>query len=173
MKTEQEIQEASDKDIKIRTKAARKEIAAQVVFQIATKKELAEFEKVVRPAQKRWQEFSTPHRAILNTKILAIRKDQDEAIGELQANWENCPKCETPYGRYDTFCCNDKCKINLLTYSKIKGIVDIKEDNKKISSDNIESSQITNVAGQCPECGSLLTHQEGCYICRACGYTKC
>jgi ribonucleoside-diphosphate reductase alpha chain len=30
-----------------------------------------------------------------------------------------------------------------------------------------------NQAGQCPDCGGLLIHQEGCYICTACGYTKC
>jgi ribonucleoside-diphosphate reductase alpha chain len=30
-----------------------------------------------------------------------------------------------------------------------------------------------NLAGQCPDCGSLLVYQEGCFICTACGYTKC
>jgi len=30
-----------------------------------------------------------------------------------------------------------------------------------------------NLAGQCPECGNLLIYQEGCFICQACGYTKC
>ena len=30
-----------------------------------------------------------------------------------------------------------------------------------------------NLAGQCPECSSMLIYQEGCFICRACGYTKC
>jgi len=30
-----------------------------------------------------------------------------------------------------------------------------------------------NIAGQCPECGSLLANEEGCYKCHACGYTKC
>jgi ribonucleoside-diphosphate reductase alpha chain len=32
---------------------------------------------------------------------------------------------------------------------------------------------VKNVAGQCPECGSLLVYQEGCFICSGCGYTKC
>ncbi|MFC1987274.1 vitamin B12-dependent ribonucleotide reductase [Chloroflexota bacterium] len=30
-----------------------------------------------------------------------------------------------------------------------------------------------NIAGQCPECGSLLAYQEGCFVCHGCGYTKC
>jgi ribonucleoside-diphosphate reductase alpha chain len=30
-----------------------------------------------------------------------------------------------------------------------------------------------NLGGQCPDCGSLLAFQEGCFICPACGYTKC
>ena len=30
-----------------------------------------------------------------------------------------------------------------------------------------------NIAGQCPECGSLIAYQEGCFVCHSCGYTKC
>ncbi|MBM3158132.1 MAG: TSCPD domain-containing protein, partial [Chloroflexi bacterium] len=30
-----------------------------------------------------------------------------------------------------------------------------------------------NIAGQCPDCSSILIFQEGCFICQACGYTKC
>ena len=32
---------------------------------------------------------------------------------------------------------------------------------------------VKNVAGQCPECASLLVYQEGCLVCPSCGYTKC
>jgi ribonucleoside-diphosphate reductase alpha chain len=35
------------------------------------------------------------------------------------------------------------------------------------------SGPIRNIAGQCPDCGGLLRYQEGCFICPACGYTKC
>ena len=35
------------------------------------------------------------------------------------------------------------------------------------------AGHIGNMAGQCPDCGSLLVFQEGCFICQACGYTKC
>ncbi|HEY82398.1 MAG TPA: vitamin B12-dependent ribonucleotide reductase [Dehalococcoidia bacterium] len=30
-----------------------------------------------------------------------------------------------------------------------------------------------NLAGQCPDCSNMLVYQEGCFICRVCGYTKC
>ncbi len=30
-----------------------------------------------------------------------------------------------------------------------------------------------NLAGQCPECSNMLVYQEGCFVCPACGYTKC
>ena len=32
---------------------------------------------------------------------------------------------------------------------------------------------VKNIAGQCPDCGSVLVYQEGCFICPGCGYTKC
>jgi len=171
MKTEQEIQEVDGKAQKINNKANKAEKAAQLTFNEATKEESDEFEKVVRPAQKRWQEFSAPHREALRTKLLAIKKVRDEAIAELQIDWGNCPKCGTSYGRYEVFCRNDVCRINLNTYSEVKGVADSTKDNSKMSSSR--SSSTPNVAGQCPECGNLLVHQEGCYICPACGYTKC
>ena len=36
-----------------------------------------------------------------------------------------------------------------------------------------ETTRVTNIAGQCPDCGGLLRYQEGCFICPACAYTKC
>jgi ribonucleoside-diphosphate reductase alpha chain len=42
------------------------------------------------------------------------------------------------------------------------------------SREEIENSVATgNVVGQCPDCGNLLVYQEGCFLCRSCGYTKC
>ena len=35
------------------------------------------------------------------------------------------------------------------------------------------SESVKSLAGQCPECGSLLIYQEGCDICPNCGFTKC
>ncbi len=37
----------------------------------------------------------------------------------------------------------------------------------------LEDYGAKNLAGQCPDCGSLLVFQEGCFVCPGCGYTKC
>jgi ribonucleoside-diphosphate reductase alpha chain len=37
----------------------------------------------------------------------------------------------------------------------------------------VGSVNAVNVAGQCPDCGTLLVYQEGCFLCPGCGYTKC
>jgi len=55
-----------------------------------------------------------------------------------------------------------------VTDHKHKGATAIKENPKADVGVGIR-----NLAGQCPECASLLVYQEGCLICPACGYTKC
>jgi len=48
------------------------------------------------------------------------------------------------------------------------------DSNNTIKSNNPTGpSPKGNIAGQCPDCGSLLIFQEGCFICPGCGYTKC
>jgi ribonucleoside-diphosphate reductase alpha chain len=37
----------------------------------------------------------------------------------------------------------------------------------------VKSTKVGNVVGVCPDCGGALRHQEGCVVCRACGYSKC
>lgn len=39
-----------------------------------------------------------------------------------------------------------------------------KEDDKK---------EKTPVVNECPDCGSILIYQEGCYHCPFCGYGRC
>jgi len=43
----------------------------------------------------------------------------------------------------------------------------------KMSSKTEDFGLVRNIAGQCPDCGGLLAYQEGCFVCPACGYTKC
>jgi ribonucleoside-diphosphate reductase alpha chain len=37
----------------------------------------------------------------------------------------------------------------------------------------VDYGLVKNIAGQCPDCTSILVYQEGCFICPGCGYTKC
>jgi ribonucleoside-diphosphate reductase alpha chain len=36
-----------------------------------------------------------------------------------------------------------------------------------------DTAFINNVVGVCPDCGGALIHEEGCVVCKICGYTKC
>jgi ribonucleoside-diphosphate reductase alpha chain len=42
--------------------------------------------------------------------------------------------------------------------------------NNVTASAFVESGPMTGV---CPECGGVLAHEEGCMVCRACGFSKC
>jgi ribonucleoside-diphosphate reductase alpha chain len=33
--------------------------------------------------------------------------------------------------------------------------------------------KLGTVVGVCPDCGAALRHEEGCVVCRSCGYSKC
>ena len=53
-----------------------------------------------------------------------------------------------------------------------------KYTKKEETAGNSETSSknpglVRSWAGQCPDCGGPLIHQEGCNICLACGFTKC
>jgi len=79
----------------------------------------------------------------------------------------------------------DKGHATLSCSDAIAGVLERHKNNslglaeakpKATTKDNPKSltvSAIKNLAGQCPECASLLVYQEGCLICPACGYTKC
>ncbi len=41
------------------------------------------------------------------------------------------------------------------------------------SAKTADAGSLKNTAGQCPECATLLSYQEGCFVCPGCGYTKC
>jgi len=37
----------------------------------------------------------------------------------------------------------------------------------------IQLGSTKNIAGMCPDCGSILEHESGCVVCHSCGYSKC
>ncbi|NTV52456.1 MAG: vitamin B12-dependent ribonucleotide reductase [Candidatus Firestonebacteria bacterium] len=47
-----------------------------------------------------------------------------------------------------------------------------KEDTEDIPSSH-GLSALDKLAGACPECGGTLEHEEGCMLCRTCGFSRC
>jgi len=38
---------------------------------------------------------------------------------------------------------------------------------------NTDFKEPTAMMGVCPECGSVMSHEEGCLNCHSCGFSKC
>lgn len=47
------------------------------------------------------------------------------------------------------------------------------EELEKRSPHTMIEDKLGNVVGVCPDCGASLRHEEGCVVCRGCGYSKC
>ena len=47
------------------------------------------------------------------------------------------------------------------------------EESEKRSPHTMIEDKLGNVVGVCPDCGAALRHEEGCVVCRSCGYSKC
>jgi ribonucleoside-diphosphate reductase alpha chain len=45
--------------------------------------------------------------------------------------------------------------------------------HEQLDFDFQSNSKTKNIAGMCPECGSILEHESGCAICHSCAYSKC
>ncbi|MBI4296957.1 MAG: TSCPD domain-containing protein, partial [Chloroflexi bacterium] len=116
---------------------------------------------------------------------LALRSgiDPDSIVGQLRAI--RCPSIAWDQGQA-VLSCPDALGSVLGRYlegnggqgNKVSELHrELAEPTVALSSPQDASSDISgrfiNLAGQCPECSSLLVYQEGCYVCRSCGYTKC
>lgn len=115
MRTKQEIREADKRELEIETEYKVADKAARLEFQEATKEAFAEYEAVWKPAREKWGAFSQPHFGTLRVRLATNRKTRDDALAEARSGWAKCPRCGTSAARYQTFCTNDKCGINLLT----------------------------------------------------------
>ncbi|MFA5388147.1 MAG: vitamin B12-dependent ribonucleotide reductase [Candidatus Omnitrophota bacterium] len=49
----------------------------------------------------------------------------------------------------------------------------VEEDMEKHSPHTMIEDKLGTVVGVCPDCGAALRHEEGCVVCRSCGYSKC
>jgi ribonucleoside-diphosphate reductase alpha chain len=99
--------------------------------------------------------------AICRLISLALRSGVDVASVVKQLRGIRCPSIAWEQGKSILSCAD--------------AIASVLE--KHVSSDDKPRMEdyglAKNLAGQCPECSNMLIYQEGCYICPACGYTKC
>ncbi len=100
--------------------------------------------------------------AISRLTSLALRSGVDVNSIARHLRGIRCPSIAWEQG-HAIMSCADAIATVLHKYVKNEN-----EDN------NLRTSEvIKGWAGQCPECGSPLIHQEGCNICPNCGFTKC
>ncbi|MFO7773115.1 MAG: vitamin B12-dependent ribonucleotide reductase [Dehalococcoidia bacterium] len=103
--------------------------------------------------------------AISRLTSLALRSgiDTDSIVKHLRGI--RCPSIAWEQG-HTVLSCADAIATVLEKYIKEKST-----DSSDGPSRNPE--MVKNWAGQCPDCGGSLIHQEGCNICLNCGFTKC
>jgi len=104
--------------------------------------------------------------AISRLTSVALRSgiDIDSIVKHLRGI--RCPSIAWEHG-HATLSCADAIASVLEKYIKKEATA----SNPETPSKNPE--MVKSWAGQCPDCGGPLIHQEGCNICLACGFTKC
>ncbi|MEE8413468.1 MAG: TSCPD domain-containing protein, partial [Dehalococcoidales bacterium] len=109
--------------------------------------------------------------AICRLISMALRSGVDVASIVKHLRGIRCPSIAWEQGKAVLSCAD---AISSVLEKRIKG--DTGNDSNG-GQETVSPPQIyapaRNVAGQCPECASLLAYQEGCYVCHGCGYTKC
>jgi ribonucleoside-diphosphate reductase alpha chain len=101
---------------------------------------------------------------------LSLRSGVDPTEIVRQLRGIRCPSIAWEEGRSVLSCAD---AIATVLDAHIKGPAESSGDKRVETTAPVESGPVRNVAGQCPDCGGLLRYQEGCFICPACGYTKC
>jgi len=115
--------------------------------------------------------------AVCRLITLALRSGVDASAVVKQLRGIRCPSIAWEGGKSVLSCAD---AIASVLERHVGGETDIvekveKEDIKpgKITGKTEDFGLVRNIAGQCPDCGGLLAYQEGCFVCPACGYTKC
>ncbi len=98
---------------------------------------------------------------------LALRSGVDVASVVKQLKGIRCPSIAWEEGK-SILSCADAIASVLEKHIRITEA----KNNKELKTVQ-DYGLVKNIAGQCPDCGSLLVFQEGCFICPGCGYTKC
>jgi ribonucleoside-diphosphate reductase alpha chain len=100
--------------------------------------------------------------AICRLISLALRAGVDVASVVKQLRGIRCPSIAWEEGKSILSCAD---AIASVLEKHIPG----SEDTPRLEDYGLAK----NLAGQCPDCGSLLAYEEGCFKCQSCGYTKC
>ncbi len=109
--------------------------------------------------------------AICRLISIALRSGVDVATIVRHLRGIRCPSIAWEGGKAVLSCAD---AIASVLEKHIKGDTDSSGNGSNEMVNNSEDYGSTrNIAGQCPDCGSLLAYQEGCFVCHSCGYTKC
>ncbi|MEE8194705.1 MAG: TSCPD domain-containing protein, partial [Dehalococcoidales bacterium] len=99
---------------------------------------------------------------------LALRSGIDVASVVKQLKGIRCPSIAWEEGKSVLSCADAIASVLEKHVSGDKG------ENSSSGAKAVQDyGLVKNIAGQCPECSSLLVYQEGCFLCPGCGYTKC
>jgi ribonucleoside-diphosphate reductase alpha chain len=108
--------------------------------------------------------------AICRLITLALRSGVEIASIVKQLRGIRCPSIAWEEGKAVLSCAD---AIASVLEGHIEGKNSDNDGHVEITSSSGDQNSTRNIAGQCPDCGSLLAYQEGCYVCHSCGYTKC
>lgn len=100
---------------------------------------------------------------------LALRSGIDVASVVKQLKGIRCPSIAWEDGK-SVLSCADAIATVLEKHENGEASAENKTENTKVVSD---FGLVKNIAGQCPDCASILVYQEGCFICPGCGFTRC
>ncbi|MFH0913880.1 MAG: ribonucleotide-diphosphate reductase subunit alpha, partial [Chloroflexota bacterium] len=105
---------------------------------------------------------------------LALRSGVDAASGVKQLRGIRCPSIAWGEGKAVLSCADAIASVLERHIAGEETVATKVAPGKENSPPRLEDYGLArNLAGQCPDCGSLLIYQEGCFHCPGCGYTKC
>jgi ribonucleoside-diphosphate reductase alpha chain len=102
---------------------------------------------------------------------LALRCGLDVRSIIEQLNGIRCPSPSWEKGGRIFSCADAIAKVieRRLLNQKVKE----EKETKAEETPPQNKAKVGNVVGVCPDCGGALQHEEGCMVCKACGYSKC
>ena len=115
MKTEQEIYEADEAEERIKIEKEEADKQAYTEFNKATASAWKEYEEIWKPAREKWEKFFALPFKKLQAELVKNNKRKDEALIKVRKDWQVCPECGTSASRFQVFCSNKECELNLVT----------------------------------------------------------